>query len=303
LTPLPKILQHATHRKFLERAALVVGLACAVMASGAAAAESTLRFSLPENFGSVPAVTYDAAGLRIGTATTSLERSGLAEIRITGSATLDRGGSTKVHADFRVRDDGTGILLLRQQSQSITVDGRPLGTLFIDHEAGFATCTPPPDSGREVQRLPIPEPDRAANVPLYLLFEPLAAGTSESVEFDLLICRDDPRFMAFEARAVSRTEDGAAPPHVEIRYAPRFGAVLNFLARAVVPDLRFWLDTEHADRYLAHRMPLYAKGPEIWVIREGIDPGELSGGKGPPVSPQRATGEPLDEDRSHAAGG
>ena len=69
-----------------------------------------------------------------------------------------------------------------------------------------------------------------------------------------------------------------------------------------MPDLRFWLGGEDDDRYLAHRMPLYADGPEIWVVRQGINPLDLTGGAPPGNKPEPLAEEGHHEVRSHPAG-
>ena len=93
--------------------------------------------------------------------------------------------------------------------------------------------------------------------------------------------------MEFEAWVVEPESETLDSDAVEIRYRPALGSVVGFLAQAVVPDLRFWVDGPDKNRYVGHRMPLYSKGPEIWVLREGVSPGELRTGL-PPSRPSIA---------------
>nr|ADI22008.1 hypothetical protein [uncultured myxobacterium HF0200_01L06] len=237
--------------------------------------ESSLVFPLPEKFESVPAVTYDPNGNRLGTASMSVEWVDPETARLIGTVTLDDGGGTRVQADFRLVDEGRHLRLIRQISESTTDEGRSLGTLLIEHEKGMARCTPPPDTGLAAKELTLPEPDRVANVPLHLLFAPLARGDAQNLDFDILLCRNEPRFMKFAANVVERNAGDSEVEGVEIEYAPDFGPLLSFFASSMVPELRFWVDGENRDRYLSHRMPLYSDGPEVWVIREGTTPADL----------------------------
>lgn len=276
-----------------------------LLVGGAASvhAESVLRFPVPKHFGTTPAITHDADGKAIGKASMTLERTTPGTVRLVGTAAIDTGGSTRVQADFEIVDGGDEMKLVSQRSESITVEGRSLGVLLIEHEKGTATCTPPPDLKQPAKVLPLPETDRVANVPLHLFFAPLAQGKRDEMKFEVLLCREDPRFMEFEAWVADRGTDTDDSDRVEIRYRPDLGAVLELIAQAVIPDLRFWIDGTDKDRYLGHRMPLYSKGPEIWVIREGVDPADL---QRPTPAHESASadgnGERQDEGRSYAPG-
>lgn len=268
-----------------------------------AQAESVLRFPVPGDLGTRPAVTHDANGRPIGRASMSLEKTGVATIQLTGTAGVDTGGSTRVEAEFEILDSGRQMKLVRQLSESITVEGRSLGTLQVDHEKGTASCTPPPGSDREVAVLPLPQADRVANVPLHLLFAPLARDEQEEIRFDVLLCRDNPRFMEFEAWVIEPESGTVESDAVEIRYRPALGSLVGFLAQSIVPDLRFWVDGPEKNRYVGHRMPLYSRGPEIWVLREDVSPSDLRTGlprSNPSVAENK--GENQDENRSHAPG-
>ena len=55
------------------------------------------------------------------------------------------------------------------------------------------------------------------------------------------------------------------------KLSPDFGAFFSLLANAVVPRLSFWFDPAAPSPWIAHRMPLYADGPVVFVVRQGIE--------------------------------
>jgi hypothetical protein len=59
-----------------------------------------------------------------------------------------------------------------------------------------------------------------------------------------------------------------------VRYGPDFG-IASMVARNFVPKLSIWYAPDAPHSWLAHRVPLYGKGPEVFVIREGIPPRRL----------------------------
>ena len=171
--------------------------------------------------------------------------------------------------------DGSGLKLLHQESQSHDLEGQSMGILRVDHAKGIATCSPPPGSKKKTVVVKLPRKDRVANVGLSLLFQPLAKGKTRELRFQILLCRDDPRVVDFKAVIVRRSGPHMERKIVEIRYTPDLGALISWLARAVVPDLSFWYDVTGAPVYLAHQMPLFSKGPEILIVREGVTPALL----------------------------
>jgi hypothetical protein len=82
--------------------------------------------------------------------------------------------------------------------------------------------------------------------------------------------------MNFQARVVSKDHDPDGGEHlVEVRYGPDFGSFFSILANVVVPRLSFWFDPAAPNPWIAHRMPLYADGPEVFVVRQGIETNTL----------------------------
>ena len=51
--------------------------------------------------------------------------------------------------------------------------------------------------------------------------------------------------------------------------------VVSWVADAFLPNLSFWFDPRDEGAYLAHRMPLYRKGPEVMIVKDGIHLGSL----------------------------
>jgi hypothetical protein len=148
----------------------------------------------------------------------------------------------------------------------------------IDHLTGEATCSNPRSDGdgMHIQRVPLPSHDRIANVPLNLLFDPLVKGDAATVDFQILLCRGNAKLVDFQARVVRRDDDADGGEQlVEVRYGPDFGALFSVLAKAVVPRLSFWFDPAASSPWIAHRMPLYANGPEVFVVRQGIETNTL----------------------------
>jgi hypothetical protein len=42
------------------------------------------------------------------------------------------------------------------------------------------------------------------------------------------------------------------------------------VAQRFVPKLSFWFHPDEPHRWIAHRLPLYGKGPEVFVVRDGV---------------------------------
>ena len=240
--------------------------------AGLAQAESELILPMPAEFGAIPALTFDLDGKQRGTATLSIDRIDENRALVRGAAALESGGRTRFQAELAILEGESGLQLLQQESQSHNQQGESMGLLHVDHAKGIATCTPPPRSERQPVVVKLGEHDRVANIGLSLLFQPLAAGSVQKVLFQILLCRDDPQVLDFEAIVVARSAPEADRKLVKILYQPDFGALLSWIAQAVVPDLFFWFDVTKQPFYLAHEMPLFASGPEIRIVREGVTP-------------------------------
>jgi hypothetical protein len=145
--------------------------------------------------------------------------------------------------------------------------------LSVDHVQGIASCKNA-DGGVRGQ-IALPPNDRVANVPLNLLFLPLVRHEEEEISFQLFMCGGGAHFIDFVANLAPSSRNGKRPKTVvEVRYGPDFGFA-TLVAQNFVPKLSFWFDPEAPHRWMAHRLPLYGKGPEVFVVREGVPPGWL----------------------------
>jgi hypothetical protein len=255
----------------------------ASLAAGPAAAESALQLPAPEMFGVVGADTYDEQGRRVGGAKVSVEElsGGLVELEMRSG--IDGAEQTVLTARLeRIEGaDGSGAAPayrpVFQSSRSFDAAGKTLGLMSVDHVRSLVSCDPPPGGGGEVQRLALPAGDRVANVPLNLLFLPLARGEVERVDFQFVLCRGGPRLLDATA-GVAKVTNGGTDGHehvVEVRYQLDLGPVLTRLAAPFLPQLSVWLDAERPGAWLGHRVPLFSQGPIVVVMRTGFDPALL----------------------------
>jgi len=251
--------------------------ACALLLAGDAGAESALVLPYPDTFGEIAASTYDIDHQRVGDAMVLVENVDADHVRLQIESGIEGGAHTIATAEMASVDDGRALRLLRQESRSIGADGVAMGVLAIDHESGMASCTKGQGPGAERQELALPAEDRVANVPLSLLFQPLVEGAAQEVSFQLLLCRFGARLIDIDAHVVQRDTDGAAEPIIEIESRPNLGRALSLLASRWIPKLSIWFDPAAKNRWVAHRVPLYSKGPEVFVIRDGFAGTRLGG--------------------------
>jgi hypothetical protein len=251
-----------------------VALASAALLAGAGRAEARLVLPHPPQFGDVPASTYDLKGHRLGGATLSLERRDDRTVRIELHSGADSGApSIMAHAELAPTPDGSGLVVLREQVQSTDAEGRALKLLRVDHVRREGSCTSPDG---EMTRAPLPTDERVANVPLNLLFLPLVRGEAKQIRFQYFLCRGGARLIDFFAFVAATTKLPDGRRVVEVRYGPDLNRVVSWFASWAVPKLSFWFEADAENAYLANRMPLFPKGPEVLVVRDGIDPTALS---------------------------
>jgi hypothetical protein len=244
--------------------ALVVAIGAAAAAASPARGESALRLDPPAVFGVVPASTYDEQRRRVGDAHLAIERMPDGRVRMSSESGFTGGARTSLALVLEAAEGGK-LQPILQESRSIDLDGRELGALVIDHRAGFARCLDP--SGAQRAQVPLPETDRVANVTLSLLLPPLVRGETDRIDFELFFCGLGTRFVPFTA---NRAPTNGHPRHVvEVRYGPDFG-MASLMAQTFVPKLSFWFDASNPERWMAHRLPLYGNGPEVFVVRDGI---------------------------------
>ena len=248
-------------------------LAIAALAAGGARAESGLRLAYPAAFGAVPAATYDTSRLRVGAAHLVLEKLDGARVRIFAESGFDGGARNVATALLEPSADRQTLQPVLQESRTFRSDGSLRGTLSVDHRTRIATCGRSQGDGAalRIEHIELPAADRVANVTLTLLFEPLVRGVAPSLAFQMFLCEGGARLMDFEAH-VERRDTGAHGPGslVEVRYRPDFGPIGSYVAERLIPRLSFWFDPTAPTPWLAYRLPLYTKGPEVIVVRDGV---------------------------------
>jgi hypothetical protein len=247
-----------------QLAASIVALAFAT-APLPARGESALRLDPPTAFGVVPASTYDVQRRRVGDAHLAIERLTDGRVRMTSESGFTGGARTTLATLLEPVAEGGKLRPILQESSSTDLDGHGLGSLVIDHRAGVARCLDP--TGAPRAEIPLPEGDRVANVTLSLLLPPLVKGETDRIDFQLFFCGLGTRFVSFTANLAPAN---GHPGHVvEVRYGPDFG-MASLMAQTLVPKLSFWFDSSDPQRWMAHRLPLYGNGPEVFVVRDGV---------------------------------
>jgi hypothetical protein len=255
-------------------------LAIIALLPGLATAKSSLLLPYPPDMGDVQAVTFDTTGKQVGRSAFSLVSKEDGRLLLSVVMGIEDGGENRIEAELEPVAQGLianrpQLRIVRERSQSFTADGAAMALLQIDHVAGTASCTPPGEGDEARVTLPLPTEDRVANVPLHLLFLPLARGEVDSIRFQLFTCRGGPRiheFVALRGGPPVETPNGRV---IEIRYGPDLGTMMSWVASQVMPKLSFWFDETQDGAYMGHRMPLYSKGPEIFVVRNGVQPDAL----------------------------
>ena len=238
--------------------------------SGAAHAESSLRLEWPAAMGKIPATTYDEKRVAVGASEVEMKRLENGNLSVSLETPIEGGASTAMAALFEPMQDTERLRPVYQRSRSLNEAREPLGMLEIDHRTGVARCHGP--DGKPKGELQLPEADRVANATLNLLFLPLVRQETDTIEFQLFFCGLGMRLVDFEAR---RAPEGSDNPLVEVRYAPDLG-IANLLAPAFLPKLSFWFAAQAPHRWMAHRVPLYGRGPEVFVVRDGVPVNWLS---------------------------
>ena len=237
--------------------------------------ESTLSLSPPESFGEIAADTYDEDGRRVGSANLRIQRLSSGNVMMEVQTGIDGSARSAASAELAPNGaDGT-LRLVRERTQAVDETDTPMGVTTIDHTAGVAQCGKPEGSDDEPVQVELPSEDRVVNVPLNLLFQPLVRGETEIVDFQVLLCRArGARIVSAQAKVADASqEDGDRL--VEIRYSLDFGPILSRLAAPFMPQLSFWFEGNSPGAWVGHRMPLFSKGPTVFVVRSGFSPNLL----------------------------
>jgi hypothetical protein len=244
-----------------------LALAAAFFAGAPARAESGLLVDVPTAFGTVQAATYDVRRERVGGAHVVIEQLEEGRVRLLSESGFTAGARTVLSALLE-RADGNGHLRpLLQESRSFDADGSALGILSIDHAQRRATCTRA--DGTLAGELALPERDRVANLTLSLLFLPLVRREQDELSFQIFLCGSGPRLVDFVANLSPASRNGKRPALLEVRYGPDLG-LASLVARNFIPKLSVWFDPDAPHPWMAHRVPLYGSGPEVFVVRDGV---------------------------------
>jgi hypothetical protein len=247
----------------------IVAAFCAVGA-GPAVAESALLLPAPDAFGAVEGGTFDATGHRVGRAQMSAVKRADGRIELVARSGIEGSARTQAEALMEPAEGGR-FRLLTQRSESFDESGASLGVLSIDHARRTAHCAAPPGSGDADAELELPALDQVVNVPLNLLFQQLVRGETEEVAFQFLLCRFGARLVDARAELAGAAKEGL----VEVRTQLDLGPLLSSVAAPFLPTLSFWFDRAHPGTWVAHRMPLFSKGPTVLVVRSGVSPARL----------------------------
>jgi hypothetical protein len=253
-----------------------IGWLLATAALGLAAparGESALLLPLPDAFGAIDAGTFDGHGHRVGAATMEVLRRADGRVEVRAESGIEGSARSAVEALLELAPGGGALRLLSQRAESFDTSGASLGLLSIDHEARVARCGAPAGSDDEPVVLELPPHDRIVNVPLNLLFQRLVRGEASEVGFQVLLCRFGARILDARARVATPRAAGGL---VEVQYQLDFGPVLSSLAQPFLPTLSFWFDPDSPGAWVAHRMPLFSKGPTVLVVRSGFSPERLA---------------------------
>ena len=243
-------------------------LAAVILAASTVRAESDLLMDYPGSFGLIPASTYDVDRRQVGGARLMIEKLGNGNVRLSSESGFTGGARTIATAELVPAEGSNKLRPLLQESRSFDPDGNALGVLTVDHVRGIASCRTP--DGELRSEIALPLNDRVANVPLNLLFLPLVRREKKEIAFQFFMCGGGAHFMDFVANLAPSSRNGKQPQKVlEVRYGPDFGFA-TLVAQNFVPKLSFWFDPEAPHSWLAHRLPLYSKGPEVFVVRDGV---------------------------------
>lgn len=229
---------------------------------------------MPDRFGSVPATSYDANGRPNGLAQLSMVHAGDGAVRVGVHVVLDDGIHANLRATLEPRAHNM-LQLIRERAEVLGPQGARISQMQIDHRHGWARCT---GADGKTDAVALPHPDRVANIPMNLLFRPLVDGQKQQVNFQTLLCGDPARIINTQA-ILTQNMPRLFQGHrlVEIRYRFDLGPVLSMLARPFLKHVTFWFEPAAPVPWVAHRIPLYAQGPTIMIMRNALRPADLFG--------------------------
>lgn len=248
----------------------MIALLCILLCADRAEAASSLRLPEPEVYGELRASTHDPAGVPLGPAHLRVARGPRGRVVLESGSSIAGQESVLLSALLEPAESGSALRLVEQRSRTLDADGALLVEMAIDHESGLARCT----SGGRQETIALPEGDRVANVAMNLLLLPLARRDVEELRFQALVCRGEPQLVDVSARRTGRiVRPAAGTEAIEIEYRVELNPILARIAQPFLPRILFWIDPGAApDPWVAHQMPLFPKGPTVFVVRRELAP-------------------------------
>lgn len=247
-------------------------LALGVLLPLEVAAESALRLPRPSAYGDVAAFTLDEGGHRIGNGRVRVVARTDGGVSLLSESHVAGGGGNRLTAELVPADGGRTLVPLLEESRTVMAGGQALGFLRIDHGGGRILCS---SADGETSELGLPAEERIALAPMNLLFQPLVRGEVDEVGFQVAICKGGPRVVEALARRVGGPAEQRGADLVEVRFDLDFGPLLTAVVRPFLPRFSLWFDRASAGDWMAHRMPLYSKGPTVVLMRAGLAPDAL----------------------------
>jgi hypothetical protein len=243
---------------------------CLLGGAGPALAASSLRLPVPTEFGEFEGGTFDPEGAPLGHARVAVSRDAQERIVVEGDRGITGQETTRYHALLEPVDGGGMLRPLRQHTQTLDAKGVTLSETVVDHESGRGSCTT--DGKHETVELA--EEDRVSIASADLLLAPLARGELDEVAFQTLICGQGFHLVDVSARRTGRVVRPSEQTRaVEIEYEVRLNPIMALIARPFLPRILFWIDPAVSGPSLAQQVPLFPRGPTVFVVRGGLAPG------------------------------
>lgn len=236
-------------------------------------AGSGVRFAMPERFGEYQALAYDDDNRPIGVASLSMRKAADDAVEVAVKVRLDAGSHAEMQAWLVPDASGQHLRLRTQSTRAYDDQDQLVVDMQADHERGTAQCT---YRGYGTRSVRLPPGERIVNVPLNLLLRPVVAGEMPRVAFQTLLCDEAIRIVEAEVRyvrAIPVTSGNSSL--VEARYRLDLGPLLTLALAPFLQRISFWFEANRPYLWVGHRMPLYAKGPAVLVLRQGYRPQDL----------------------------
>jgi hypothetical protein len=270
---LPDLLQPNARRSDLwqvARCCAALALVCLLGGAGPALGASALRLPFPTEFGEFEGETLDPEGARLGRARVSVARDPQGRIVVEGERGISGRESTRYSALLEPVAGGAGLRPLLQHTLTVDAQGATLTETVVDHASGQGTCTT--DGKQETVEL-APE-DRVSIASADLLLAPLAREERDEVTFQTLICAQGLHLVDVSARRTGRVvRPSEGTQVVEIEYKIKLNPIMALIARPFLPRILFWIDPAVSGPSVAQQLPLFPRGPTVFVVRRGIAPG------------------------------